>query len=181
LVDGQSGSDDGRSTFIYLIGITLIILWVVSLKAYSELPSRIPVHFNWDGTPNRWDDKTVLHFFLLPGIASLISTFMLIISQYPQLYNFPQKEEVKTWPEEYKIPVYAVLNRMMYWVGFLIALMFLFIQIQIIQGAKSQSFQPANLWPMWILVAVITLLPIYYLVTLSRLVKETRRKRAQKS
>jgi uncharacterized membrane protein len=144
------------------------------------LPAPIPVHFNWDGTPDRWADKSMLNFFLLPGLASIISIFMLVISRFPHLYNFPQKEEVKLWPDEYKFPVYAVLNRMMYLVGFLIALMFLFIQNEIIQGAKTQSFQPANLWPMWILVAVIVVLPIYYLVRMSRLVKETRERLAQK-
>jgi uncharacterized membrane protein len=163
-----------------LTGLALILIWVLSINAYSVLPSRIPVHFTWDGTPDRWADKTVLHFFLLPGLASIISIFMLVISRFPYLYNFPQKEEVRQWPIEQRQPVYAVLNRMMYWIGLLIAVMFLFIQLQIIQGAKTQSFQPANLWPMWILVAVITLLPIYYLVRLSRLVKEIRERLAQK-
>jgi uncharacterized membrane protein len=152
----------------------------MSINAYSTLPDRIPVHFNWDGTPDRWDNKSIMNFFMLPGLATLISAFMLIISRYPHLYNFPQKEEVKTWPPEFRKPVYAILNRMMYFIGFAISVLFLFIQIQVIQGAKSQNFTPSNLWPMWILVAGIVLLPIYYLVQVSRLVKTIREKLAQK-
>jgi len=152
----------------------------MSINAYSTLPERIPVHFNWDGTPDRWADKSIIHFYMLPGLATIISLFMLIISRYPQLYNFPQKEEVKLWPPEHKKPVYAILNRMMYLIGLAISVLFLFIQIQVIQGAKSQNFTPSNLWPMWILVAGIVLLPIYYLVQVSRLVKTIREKLVQK-
>jgi uncharacterized membrane protein len=172
--------DDGRQAFILLTGIILLMLWVISINAYSSLPSRIPVHFDWKGAPNRWAEKTPFQFFALPGFATLLSVFMLIISRFPRLYNFPQKEEVNGWPIEKRQPVYAMLNKMMYWIGLLIAGMFLFIQIEIIQGAKSQNFTPANIWPMWILVAVIVVLPIYYLVRLSRLVKEIRGKLAQK-
>lgn len=152
----------------------------MSINAYSTLPDRIPVHFNWDGTPDRWDSKSILHFFMLPGLATIISAFMFIISRFPHLYNFPQKEEVKQWPPELRKPVYAVLNRMMYLIALAISVLFLFIQIQVIQGAKSQNFSPSNLWPMWILVAGIVVLPIYYLVRLSRRVKEIRELLAQK-
>lgn len=155
-------------------------MWVISINAYSTLPDRIPVHFNWDGTPDRWGNKSILNFFMLPGLSTIISLFMLIISRYPQVYNFPQKEEVKLWPPEYRKLVYAILNRMMYLIGLAISILFLFIQFQIIQGAKSRNFSPSDIWPVWILVAGIVLMPIYYLVHVSRRVKEIKELLAQK-
>jgi uncharacterized membrane protein len=172
--------DDGRQTFILLIGAILLVLWVISVNAYSSLPSRIPVHFDWNGAPNRWADKTPFQFFALPGIATLLSVFLMIISRFPRLYNFPQKMEVNSWPIKKRQPVYALLNKMMYWIGLIIAGMFLFIQMEVIEGEKSQNLAPGKMWPMWILVAVMVAMPIYYLVRVSQLVKEIRGKLVQK-
>jgi uncharacterized membrane protein len=168
-------TDNSRRAFVLLIGAVLIILWVISLNAYDSLPSRIPVHFNWDGTANRWSDKTPMHFFMLPATATLLSILLIFLSRFPGLYNFPQKEEVKNWPAEKRQPVYNLLNRLIYLIALLISGIFLLIQIEIIRAAKLQKTTPAEMWPLWILVALIIIMPIYYMIRINRLVRELRK------
>ena len=168
--------EDNRGIFIWLIGFILVITWVISLNGYNDAPARIPLHFDWDGTPNRWGEKTPFNFFLAPLISTALCALMIFLTRFPKLFNFPQKEQIKNWPDAAKKPVYDLLIKMMLVLAFIMSLMFLFIQVQVIESAKSHRLTGGDMWPMWILVAGILAVPIYYLVKISRLVNELQQK-----
>jgi uncharacterized membrane protein len=164
--------DENKRLLIWLNIAVVILAWIFAINSYGSLPDRIPLHFSWDGQPDRWGDKSPLNFFLLPALSMVIVFLMIFLTRFPKLYNFPQKEIVNKWPEDKGKPVYELLNKMMFTIALMIGLMFLYIQYMIVETAKTQRGDPSQFWPILVIVAALLILPIYYLVKIGKLVKE---------
>lgn len=55
------------SPWWFLLPVAIIIMDVVlGIKAYPNLPERIPLHFDQLGRPNRWSGKSIWSVFYLP-------------------------------------------------------------------------------------------------------------------
>lgn len=70
-------SDRSRSSRLLLIATLLaaastVILWVFAITRYPKLPALIPLHFNGLGEAYRWETKTPMSWYQLPGIATAI-------------------------------------------------------------------------------------------------------------
>jgi uncharacterized membrane protein len=63
--------------------------WIFSFWAYSRLPDIIPVHFDFDGTPNDYGSRGT--FFTLPAIGIGVYVLITMISRYPHLFNYPKQ------------------------------------------------------------------------------------------
>ena len=53
--------------------LSLASMWAVAAWLYPDLPERIPMHFGSDGTPDRYVERTVWNWCLLPGIGTLLA------------------------------------------------------------------------------------------------------------
>ncbi len=161
---------------IWLNIALLLIAWLTAFMIFDSLPDRYPIHFNFEGEPDRWGDKSAFEFFLLPGVLTLIIVLLLVLLRYPQYYNFPQKKEVRKWPEEYKIPVYNYLKQAVLIIGILLSLMFIYLQFMIAESAKSGVMSDSNIWVM-ILISVIWIpFLIIFLLRINKIVKKIRKK-----
>jgi uncharacterized membrane protein len=85
-----------------LNGALLLGLIGLSLYVYPELPARIPLHFGADGTPDRWGERTLLSWMILPlvgaGTALLMYVIGLFIPGRPQSFNFPDRDKLLALP-----------------------------------------------------------------------------------
>lgn len=52
-------------------------VWVTAVEWWPRLPERVPMHFDWDGTPNRWDSKE--SWWVLPVIGTLIPLLLVFL------------------------------------------------------------------------------------------------------
>lgn len=68
-----------------LLGVVLS-LSMVGIN-WSELPDRIPTHFNVFGDADSWGGKATL--FILPGFIILIYALLSIAMRYPHGFNYP--------------------------------------------------------------------------------------------
>jgi uncharacterized membrane protein len=64
-----------------------VVIGVVLVAAnWSQLPDRIPHHFNLHGEPDRWGSKAML--LLLPALAALLFAGLTIANRFPHKFNY---------------------------------------------------------------------------------------------
>lgn len=166
---------EANKTLIWLNITIVLFAWMVSVVAYDELPERIPTHFGLDGKPDKWSDKTPLMFYIMPTIQFIMVVIFIWIIRYPKLFNFPQKNEVESWPEEKKKPVYKYLSKMSLVICLMVNLLFLTIQYSIIYGAKTETMSTKFLVLIFIMTFSFITLTVCILVKLNKKVKETKK------
>ncbi|MBE8539587.1 DUF1648 domain-containing protein [Geoglobus acetivorans] len=81
--------------FLALILLGLAGIWVLAIYAYQTLPDNIPSHFNFEGKPDSYGDKST--WMILPVALSIAPIIFLLIAKYrftiinnhPYLINLP--------------------------------------------------------------------------------------------
>lgn len=75
-----------------------------SVTVYPELPQRIPLHFGAGGEADRWGDRTMLRWLLLPLVAAgacAITYFAAWLSaRNPRRVNLPDRKKLLQLPRE---------------------------------------------------------------------------------
>lgn len=94
----------------------LIIIW-------SEIPDKIPMHYDFTGNIDRWGSK--LEVIILPIITWIMYIFMTIIEKFPKVWN--TGVEVT---EENKERVYSTLLHLMSTIKFIVVCVFMYLTVQ---------------------------------------------------
>ena len=134
----------------------IIALWLVVVFFYEGLPQIIPTHFNAAGEVNDTGDKMVL--FFLPVIGSLMFIAITVLSRYPRIFNFP----VDITPEN-ALRQYTNAVRMLRYLKFVIALIFLWITVVVMLKAGGETSAMIGAWSLPVMMTLI-LLPLGYFV-----------------
>lgn len=111
-----------------LNAVLLGALLVGSAAAYDTLPDRIPVHFGFDGTPDRWADRSMFSWMVLPFIALFVSAVTYgsawFIGRRPGSMNMPDRKRYEALPLSAQRQVAAVVQRSVCWLTvFIVAAM----------------------------------------------------------
>jgi uncharacterized membrane protein len=123
---------------VELLGLAfLIIIIVLPLIYFRELPDKIPTHFNGAGHPDGYGSKATL--FLFPGIGLFLYSLLTIISFFPHISNYP----VKITPKNAEIQ-YRLANRLLRILKALMLMMFAYICFQTIKMAAGKSAGPGT-------------------------------------
>lgn len=85
---------------ICVIGITLYLVF-----NWSNIPDKIPMHYDWAGNIDRWGNKSEL--MILPGMTWFLYLMITGLEQIPKIWNTGV-----TVTEENKVRVYRVLKYM---------------------------------------------------------------------
>ncbi|RHW38421.1 DUF1648 domain-containing protein [Lysinibacillus yapensis] len=56
---------------------------------WTDIPDRIPAHFNWDGEVDRWGSKVEL--IILPCIGLFLFIFLSLLEKAPHMHNYPHR------------------------------------------------------------------------------------------
>ena len=112
----------------------LLLMWIQLLLNYNDLPGKVASHFNAAGNPDNYSDKIFL--WLLPTLALLMYIGVFIANRFPDLHNY-----MVNITEENALKQYRFSTRVLRVVNFLCALMFAYINYQIIIGAQNNSSQ----------------------------------------
>lgn len=70
-----------------LAALATILLVVLPIYYYSDLPDSIPKHYNLAGEPDAFENKSVL--FALPVIGVLLFLGLSWLATIPHTYNYP--------------------------------------------------------------------------------------------
>jgi uncharacterized membrane protein len=151
--------------------LLMVVLAVYSIVGFIALPERYPVHFNFQGEPDRWAEKGSMEYWLLPLTAVVVGIGLLVLLKYPQAYNFPQKDRVRQWPPEKRTTVYNKLKEMMLAIAIGVDVVFLYVQYAILASAAGRMGM--SVLGIFGPVLAMPVIVVYYLVQISRTVERT--------
>lgn len=73
-----------------LIGwMLLLAMWVLTISNYSNLPDKIPTHYNAAGEIDQYGAK--VNLLILAFIATIIFVGPSILTSYPHMFNYPSR------------------------------------------------------------------------------------------
>jgi uncharacterized membrane protein len=128
-----------------------LLLMVVGLLIpafyYSELPPRIPIHFNWQGRPDWWVGKVWV--WMLPCVGVILYNMLGRI-------NFTDSKETGRKAAELRL-----IQRMMRWVRLFVMASFLYLTWGIIQTARGRWEGLGTYFVPLFLLALFSLLAFY--------------------
>lgn len=122
--------------------------------AWPLLPERIPLHFGADGLPDRWGERSLWGWFVLPAIgvatAALLDGVGRWALRHPekQTINLPSSDDLMRLPVERRIPV--LRRAAVFLLGIGVWMMGGFVLFQVgsfvaAQGGASQPWTVAGL------------------------------------
>lgn len=114
-----------RKLDIILNILCLIILFSTVLflaVAWSKIPDKVPMHYDFTGNIDRWGSK--LEIITLPIIAWIMYIFITIIERFPQVWNTGVKVT-----EENKERVYSTLLNLISTMKFIIVGVFMYLTV----------------------------------------------------
>jgi uncharacterized membrane protein len=85
--------------FFAAAGVSLGLYLLFTM--YSQLPERIPVHFDFSGRPDSWGGKETLWF--LGAIMVVMYGAMTLICRVPHLFNYPWSITAENAERQYRI------------------------------------------------------------------------------
>jgi uncharacterized membrane protein len=126
---------------LVIAGALIAALFIVSVVVYGELPARIPQHFGIDGTPDRWVDRSIVSWLLLPIISLMLSGFVVLIASFLprdlKLLNVPNKERLLALPKHRQAVVATMVRNTMHWIVVIVLLLFSGIQTEVFLSART--------------------------------------------
>ena len=78
--------------------VLLVIYMVWFVYRWRQLPQTVPLHFGFDGTPDRWGGKESL--WMTPALALAVFAGLTVILRFPGIWNTgfkPVTEENREW------------------------------------------------------------------------------------
>ena len=67
--------------------VGLVLLLVAGIVGATSLPRRVPIHFGFDGAPDRWGSP--VHLLALPAIGLVLYALLSLLARFPHVYNYP--------------------------------------------------------------------------------------------
>jgi uncharacterized membrane protein len=149
-----------------------------AIVSWGSLPAKVPVHFGFDGSPNRWADKgaEMIIIFAMPFMITLFLyaiAFLLIpwmVKNHPNGINIPNKEKVMSLPAEKQSLVWNLFGEMFSLIAVCVNALFLYMIYETVETALGITMRMHAVWIfplMGLLIAVIA----GYSVMMVRLVK----------
>ena len=159
-----------------IAGMLIVVLFAASIAVYPELPARIPQHFGFDGRPDRWVERSLVAWLLLPIIALMVSGFVVVIASIIprdlRLLNVPNKARLLALPAERQALVAVMVRNTLHWIVVMVLLMFAGLQLEVYLAAMSGAATELG-WLVVVWVAGVLTMVIALNARLQRLLRET--------
>ena len=141
-----------------------------ALWAWPHLPSQIPTHFGMDGRPDAWSARTLESWFMVPGIALLMTAgqgfLRTMIRRKPGWVNLPGTVGLEDLPEKAREPVLELLSGFLALVQTEVLVIFGLIQWATYRTAMGQESQGIMVG---VLILAVTASPFLMVVLFSQL------------
>lgn len=152
----------------------LLLAGLVGLSYYvfPELPERIPQHFGMDGAPDRWSERTLLSWMLLPLMGAATATMLyavgLYLPRHPESLNMPDRKKLLELPRELQSYVLEAAVNMVHVTTLGLLVMFCSMQYGAWESARTGARSSALVAGVILGVAVMPFLAIGCIVAIQR-------------
>ena len=134
---------------VELIGwMALLMIWILTITSYSNLPDIIPTHYNRAGHVDGFGNK--VNIMILPILATLFFIGLTILNRFPHIFNYPTKIN-----KDNAIRQYTNMTRMNRYLKLVFVIIFGLLDYKTIQSADGLSvwFLPLTTGSIFILIA----------------------------
>jgi uncharacterized membrane protein len=136
----------------------VILIWYWVLSGYSSLPGQIPTHFNFQGIPDGWGEKSTL--LLYPGIGTFL--YLLITGTHIAITAVQNPKTIINLPDTMKEKITAsqaeslrsFMVRCLFAIKLIITGLIAFLAYANLQVASNQS-TGIGYWPFLFLIAIL--------------------------
>ncbi|MEP2239863.1 MAG: DUF1648 domain-containing protein [Maribacter sp.] len=155
-----------QQTLIFIGWIILALNLLAIAFFYADLPETIPSHFNYKGDVDGYGEKNTIWTLPLIMCFTYALLYLIIRKVKPWNMNYPVKVTENNAPQVYKMSL-----QMLIYMNLLISIIATPVIIETILLAYKIDigFQISSL--SLIIVAVVTLLPIYYIFKMFKIPK----------
>ncbi|HEB53158.1 MAG TPA: DUF1648 domain-containing protein [bacterium] len=107
---GAAAGRSGRAR--RLLGLATVAVWAITLWGWFRLPPEIPMHFGLSGRPDRWAERSIAAWCLLPAMATVFAVafgwllpgwFAGLARSNSKLLNMPDAERFRALPEDARV------------------------------------------------------------------------------
>jgi uncharacterized membrane protein len=122
---------------------SLMVVYVTwCAYVWRSLPARFPIHFNALGLVDRWSEKSVAMWGMLPvvllGVLLLLELLTAWTVRHPRLWNVPEKPRFLAMSDSQRAPIYNELRNLMDTICVGLVLLFAAIHYTMYSVAKQQ-------------------------------------------
>ncbi len=158
------------------VAIVLLTIAPFAILAlyYSDLPELVPIHWNWKGEPDGWQEKGFFSVFLLPVLILSLQIFFFLLKKDIVHARFRVPAENAETVAGLKETSLGINLNLMDWCRLLIGVQLGAISLQILASINSFEFSNELTIVMW--TSLLLLLAgigfyIYQLVLINREIK----------
>lgn len=168
------GEQGVRRRFLTGLALLFLVLMAVSLvEAWHRLPDNLPLHFSFDGHPNRGGSKEEL--LIVVGVVILATLPMLaggwwkrLIRRHPRWINMPRKAEILNLPEDQQELYRELMVEFMAAMGAAMSLLFLLL-IRGILAVVLDHLDTLPWWALWPGMGALALVMLIYIPGMIRM------------
>lgn len=141
--------------FNYVGIIILVAIWTMTLLNYSTLPDLVPVHFDFNGNPDKMGGKELV--LVLPLICSVLFIALSMLSRYPHRFNYIVKITEENVEKQYS----NALNMTAY-LKLLMVVVCGYIELQMIRQSRG-TLAGLGQWFAPLFIALFLLPTLYFM------------------
>lgn len=171
----MTGSLEGNVKNLYhaLNAIILAAGTIWGFSTWRSLPDKIPVHFGFNGQPDRWTGKgwELAILILMPlFMTALLYGLTALSRRYTGLLNIPDKDKLLALPREKQEPFWDMLWEFM--AGLAGTISILFFSIVYSTARVAEGAQAGLSWTFLAAMGLVFLCVIVYIVRLRSALKK---------
>ncbi len=130
----------------------LLFIWGYVITYYSELPDKIPMHFNMSGEVDKYGGRSSI--WVLLAITTVVAVGMYVLTKYPHIHNY--MEEIT---EENAVRNYKMSCRLLRFVNLFTILIMLYVVYSVIEKSAGNDIILESSF-MYIVIAFSIVMPL---------------------
>ncbi len=152
-----------RRTLSLVCWVVVVLIWIVAIQEWQNLPHKFPMHFDWAGKPDSFVDKSIVAWFLLPAFSTMLNLGLSLLLpmvrwmaiKHPEFVNMPRKEQWLQLDLPARLRTLEPVCGALQGLQLSIIALFLFIVIGCAKVASGQ-WTLLPIWPMFVFLATIS-------------------------
>lgn len=136
--------------------ISILVIWVLTITNYTNLPDTIPIHYNGAGQADGFGEKD--NILALPIISTILFIGLTVLNKFPHVFNYPTNITAENACQQY-----TNATRMMRVLKLVIVIIFGLIVLQTIRHVNGQTIG-LGVWFLPLTVGLMLIPTIYFLI-----------------
>ncbi len=136
--------------------LSIVAVWILTIKNYNNLPEIIPIHFNGSGQADGFGGKATI--LTLPIVSTILFIGMTVLNKFPHLFNHSTNTT-----KENKLRLYTNATRLIRYLKLILVIIFGFIVFKTIQNVNGEA-DGLGIWFTPITLGMILIPVIYFVV-----------------